>query len=296
MPYQALALTVAAAEVEPLSDALVEAGALAVDVADADAGTPFESPLFAEPGEDPARAWPRARLQALFAGDADVAAALAAACAAAGLPVPAAPAVMPVAEQDWVRLTQSQFTPLRITGRLWVVPSWCEPPEPSAINLLIDPGLAFGTGSHATTRLCLGWLDATLRGGERVIDYGCGSGILAIAALRLGAASATGVDIDPQALLAARDNAAHNSVAAEFLPAQGARLEPADVLVANILTNPLKLLAPMLAQLVRPGGRIALSGVLAQQAEEVAGVYRAFFELEPPRQDEDWVLIAGVRR
>jgi len=278
MPYQALALTVAAAEVEPLSDALVEAGALAVDVADADAGTPFESPLFAEPGEDPARAWPRARLQALFAGDADVA------------------AVMPVAEQDWVRLTQSQFTPLRITGRLWVVPSWCEPPEPSAINLLIDPGLAFGTGSHATTRLCLGWLDATLRGGERVIDYGCGSGILAIAALRLGAASATGVDIDPQALLAARDNAAHNSVAAEFLPAQGARLEPADVLVANILTNPLKLLAPMLAQLVRPGGRIALSGVLAQQAEEVAGVYRAFFELEPPRQDEDWVLIAGVRR
>jgi len=296
MPYQALALTVAAAEVEPLSDALVEAGALAVDVADADAGTPLESPLFAEPGEDPARAWPRARLQALFAGDADVAAALAAACAAAGLPVPAAPAVMPVAEQDWVRLTQSQFTPLRITGRLWVVPSWCEPPEPSAINLLIDPGLAFGTGSHATTRLCLGWLDATLRGGERVIDYGCGSGILAIAALRLGAASATGVDIDPQALLAARDNAAHNSVAAEFLPAQGAPLEPADVLVANILTNPLKLLAPMLAQLVRPGGRIALSGVLAQQAEEVAGVYRAFFELEPPRQDEDWVLIAGVRR
>jgi ribosomal protein L11 methyltransferase len=296
MAYQALALTVAAAAVEPLSDALVEAGALAVDVADADAGTPLESPLFAEPGEDPARAWPRARLQALFAADADVAAVLAAACAAAGLPVPAAPAVTPVAEQDWVRLTQSQFTPLRITGRLWVVPSWCEPPEPSAINLLIDPGLAFGTGSHATTRLCLGWLDATLRGGERVIDYGCGSGILAIAALKLGASSATGVDIDPQALLAARDNAAHNSVAAEFLPAQGARLEPADVLVANILTNPLKLLAPMLAQLVRPGGRLALSGVLAQQAEEVAGVYSRFFALEPPRQDEDWVLIAGVRR
>jgi ribosomal protein L11 methyltransferase len=296
MPYQALVLTVAAAEVEPLSDALVEAGALAVDVADADAGTPLENPLFAEPGEDPARAWQRARLQALFAADADVAAALAAACAAAGLPVPAAPPVTPVAEQDWVRLTQSQFTPIRITGRLWVVPSWCEPPEPSAINLLIDPGLAFGTGSHATTRLCLGWLAATLRGGERVIDYGCGSGILAIAALKLGAASATGVDIDPQALLAARDNAAHNSVAAEFLPAQGARLEPADVLVANILTNPLKLLAPMLAQLVCPGGRIALSGVLAQQAEEVAGVYRTFFELEPPRQDEDWVLIAGVRR
>jgi ribosomal protein L11 methyltransferase len=296
MPYQALTLTVGAADAEALSDALIESGALAVDVADADAGTPLEDPLFAEPGENPAGGWRRTRLQALFAAGADVGAALGAACVAAGAPIPAGHAVAGVAEQDWVRLTQSQFAPIRVSERLWVVPSWCEAPDPGAINLLIDPGLAFGTGSHATTRLCLAWLDANLRGGERVIDYGCGSGILAIAALKLGAASATGVDIDPQALLAARENAAQNAVAAQFLPAQAARLEPADVLVANILTNPLRLLAPALAQLVRPGGRIALSGILAQQATEVAGAYRAAFALEPPQEDDGWVLMAGVRR
>jgi ribosomal protein L11 methyltransferase len=194
-----------------------------------------------------------------------------------------------------VRLTQSQFKPIRISSRLWIVPSWEQVPDANAINIRLDPGAAFGTGSHATTRLCLAWLEANLRGGETVLDYGCGSGILAIAALRLGAARATGVDIDPQAVLAARANAMQNRVSADF-HAPGDEPRPAsDVVLANILAGPLIALAPLLAAATRPAGRIVLSGVLEAQAEEVIAAYSAWYAMSAPVLDEGWALLAGVK-
>jgi ribosomal protein L11 methyltransferase len=175
------------------------------------------------------------------------------------------------------------------------VPSWHEPPDPGAINLLLDPGLAFGTGSHPTTRLCLTWLERTIRGGESVLDYGCGSGILAIAALKLGAARAEAVDIDDQALLAARANAIHNQVQVSFHSAAGAIRQPAQIVVANILAHPLIVLAPLLARLTAPHGRLALAGLLAEQADEVRAAYRPWFDFDAPAQEEGWMLLSGTR-
>lgn len=295
MPWLSVTLTVDAASVEVLSDALLEQGALAVDVTDAQAGTPQEHALFGEPGEPAAGEWARSLVSALFEAGADVAASVAAALRMAGLHAATPFDSASVADQDWVRATQSQFQPVRVSSRLWVVPTWHTPPAPAAINLVIDPGLAFGTGTHPTTRLCLAWLDANLRGGEHVLDYGCGSGILGIAAMKLGAARATGVDIDPLALLAARQNAMQNQVMMEFVPAESAAPEAADIVLANILANPLKLLAPLLARATRGNGHILLSGVLEHQASEVAEAYRPWFDLAPLRHDDGWVLISGSK-
>jgi ribosomal protein L11 methyltransferase len=201
-----------------------------------------------------------------------------------------------VAEQDWVRLTQSQFEPIPISPRLWIVPSWHQAPDPVALNIRLDPGLAFGTGSHPTTRLCLRWLDEHIAGRESVLDYGCGSGILAIAASKLGAGKVWGVDIDPQAVESARHNGVQNNVDASFYLPEHAPRQQADILVANILTNPLKAMAPLLTGLVRPGGRIVLSGILDSQAKEVQAVYSAGFEFELPAQDEGWCRLAGTKR
>jgi hypothetical protein len=181
MGYPALRFDAGGADADAWSDALLEAGALSVDVSDPRAGTRAESPLYAEPGGSGAGVWPVARLAALFPSGADAADAVASAARRLGRAVPPYECYV-VAEQDWVRATQAQFAPIRITGRLWIVPSWCAAPEPDAVNVALDPGLAFGTGSHPTTRLCLAWLATQLRSGERVLDYGCGSGILAIAA------------------------------------------------------------------------------------------------------------------
>lgn len=296
MSWQSLRIRVDSKAAEPLSDALLEAGALSVSLEDADAGTVDETPLFGEPDHPSAELWPHSIAVALLDEAADVAALLAEAAARASIPVPGEWTVEAVAEQDWVRLTQSQFDPIPISPRLWIVPTWHAAPDDSAINLKLDPGLAFGTGSHPTTRLCLRWLDEHLAGGERVLDYGCGSGILAIAAARLGAARVDGVDIDAQAVMSARDNAALNGVAAWFgLPGELAPGEY-DVLVANILTNPLKGLAPLLTGRVRCGGRLVLSGILAEQAEDVMAVYRPAFDFDPPASDEGWVRLSGTRR
>jgi ribosomal protein L11 methyltransferase len=294
MSWQSVTLTVAGHEVETLTDALVAAGALSVDVSDADAGTAAETALFGEPGAI-AAPWARSTLKVLFGADADAEAALVVACEAAGVDFPATIERRVVDDQDWVRLTQSQFKPIRISSRLWIVPSWETAPDPAAINLVLDPGAAFGTGSHATTRLCLRWLLDHVRAGERVLDYGCGSGILAIAALRLGAGHAVGVDIDPQAVLAARANAMQNRVGAEFYEPGG---EPAlrfDIVLANILANPLIALSPLLAAATRPGGSIVLSGVLESQAEDVVRAYSAWFDMKAPVVDEGWTLLTGRR-
>jgi ribosomal protein L11 methyltransferase len=296
MPWQSVRLLVDSKQAELLSDALMEAGALSVSLEDANAGTADETPLFGEPDYPTAELWPHSIAQVLLEEHADVAATLAAAANQAGIPVPSGYTIETVAEQDWVRLTQSQFDPIPISPRLWIVPTWHEAPDSSAINLKLDPGLAFGTGSHPTTRLCLRWLDEHLAGDETLLDYGCGSGILAIAAARLGAARVDGVDIDAQAVTASRDNATLNDVAAHFyLPGELASGQY-DIVVANILTNPLKGMAPLLAGRVRPGGRLVLSGILAEQADEVMTVYREWFVFDPPAIDDGWVRLAGTKK
>jgi len=279
-------------QAETWSDALIEAGALSVSIEDRDLGTPQEAAQFGEPGLDEPKAWARNWVVALLPGDCDVAALR----ARAAIPAAAEQQLETVAEQDWVRLTQAQFEPIRISARLWIVPSWHTAPDADAITIVLDPGLAFGTGSHPTTRLCLRWLSERLQPGETVLDYGCGSGILAIAAARLGAGVVTGIDIDPQAVSAAQDNAVRNEVTCTFGLPEALPAQTFDVLVANILTNPLKALAPLLASHVRPSGRIVLSGILAAQADAVMAVYSEAFEMKPYGLDEGWVCLEGQRR
>ncbi|MBM3344667.1 MAG: 50S ribosomal protein L11 methyltransferase [Betaproteobacteria bacterium] len=292
----AVTLIVDARCVDTFSDILLAAGALSVDVSDAAAGTRRERPLFAEPGSAPQSNWPVSRLVALFAAGTDVAGLMPAALRAASLPQTATYGIDTVHEQDWVRLTQGQFTPQRVSPRLWVVPTWHEIVDPAAINIRLDPGLAFGTGTHPTTQLCLRWLVQHLRRGESVIDYGCGSGILAIAAMKLGASRAAGVDIDDQALVAARRNAVQNHSEVAFYAAADAIQSRADVVVANILANPLTVLAPLLARLTLPRGRVVLSGILRAQADEVRDAYQPWFNMYGTEHEDDWVLLAGAKR
>jgi ribosomal protein L11 methyltransferase len=299
LSWLALRFDAAASAAEAWSDALIEAGAVSVDIADPKAGSAAETPLYGEPGTATGELWPTARLTALFPAGTDAEEALAAAGTHLGIALPAHE-THAIAEQDWVRATQAQFAPIRVHDRLWIVPSWCEPPEPSAINVTLDPGLAFGTGSHPTTRLCLEWLATELSPGASVLDYGCGSGILAIAAAKLGAVRAAGVDVDRQAIDAARANASANGVAATFTLPDGLAGGDAgtfDVVVANILANPLRLLAPALAVRTRAGGRIVLSGVLADQAADVGAAYAPWFIMNVWKSGEDgWVALEGARR
>jgi ribosomal protein L11 methyltransferase len=295
MPFRSLSFTLCGDRVDALTDALLAAGALSVDVADAHGGTALEQAAFGEPGTA-AKAWDRSRLSVLFEAQADAGRALAAACCTCAIDLPGDVKQSEVDDQDWVRLTQAQFQPIRITPRLWVVPTWQRAPDPDAINIVLDPGAAFGTGSHPTTRLCLQWLVRNIRGGERILDYGCGSGILAIAALKLGAARARGVDLDPQALVAARANAMQNGVAAEFVAPGGEAGFDADVVAANILANPLIALAPLLAAATRPGGHAVLSGILEDQWVDVAEAYAPWYEMAAPVSDEGWIVLAGRRR
>ena len=283
---------------EALADALVDAGALSVSLEDANAETPDEQPLFGEPGLVPERhAWTASRLRVLVedgAGEAIVRAA----AEAIGIAPPAIELRAVVADTDWVRATQSQFPPTRISDRLWIVPTWHEPPDPKAVVVRLDPGVAFGTGTHPTTRLCLRWLDANVRPGASVLDYGCGSGILAIAAAKLGASRVVGSDIDPQAMQAARANSEANVVRADYTEPDSLGDGTWDVVLANILSNPLMLLAPALLARVAPGGAIVLSGVLERQAGQVIDAYRAAdagMPLSVWAADEGWVCLAGHR-
>jgi ribosomal protein L11 methyltransferase len=293
MAFVALRFDAPAATAEAWSDAMLAAGAASVDAADANAGTGDETPRYGEPGHEGAL-WSVCRLTALFAADADIEASVRRAAAALGVEPPAF-TLENLAEQDWVRRTQAQFGPLRIADGLWVIPSWCEPVDPQAINLELDPGLAFGTGSHPTTRLCLRWLAANLAPGQSVLDYGCGSGILAIAAAKLGAAAVAGTDVDPQAIEASRANAARNGVRARFVLPDALAPDPVDAVVANILANPLRLLAPVLAARVRHGGAIVLSGILEDQVAAVRGAYRRWFKLGAWGTDDGWVALTGRR-
>lgn len=324
-----IALETDAAHADALSEALLEAGAISASVEDADAGTERETPQFGEPGSPTTPLWATSRVVALFEPAADLADRVAAAAHEAGIADIPAIRFEEIAEQDWVRLTQSQFDPIHISDRLWIVPSWHDAPDPDAINLVVDPGLAFGTGSHPTTRLCLQWLERVIKpapvagppqdrashgpeprsgeqtspplgrgvggGGPSVLDYGCGSGILGIAAAKLGATDVLGVDIDDAALTSAHDNAERNGVTLRLRHSREALPERFDLVVANILTNPLCVLAPLLVDRIASGGRIALSGVLASQAQQVIDTYQPHIGLVVGAEHDGWVRLEGLK-
>ncbi len=303
MSWTEVVIEVARDHAEALSDALMEAGALSVSVEDADEGTDAERPLFGEPGMEPKEAaWDHSRVVALTDVDADQFAIVQEAANAVRLPVVPSFTTRAVADADWVRLTQSQFEPIHIGTNIWVVPSWHEAPDPNGLILELDPGLAFGTGSHPTTRLCMEWLEAHPKQGKSVLDYGCGSGILAMVAKKLGAQDVAGVDIDPQAIESARANAERNGCAIDFYVPDDLAVTPNerhargqfDTVVANILSSPLKLMAPMLAGRVAPGGSLVLSGVLARQADEVAAAYAPFIKLGVWAEQDGWVALHGT--
>lgn len=298
------------AQAEALSDALLEAGVLSVSVEDADGDTDIESPLFGEPGMEPqVHAWNRNRIVALLPDGLDPRQILEQLRVAGVADYQDGQWLLrEVPDADWVRLTQAQFRPIQVGKRIWIVPSWHrgDPAVPVAadreiespdgvIHLELDPGLAFGTGSHATTHLCLEWLAENLRGSETLLDYGCGSGILAIAAKLLGAGQTLAVDIDEQAVQSTRYNAQVNRVELLAMLPDELPAGQLQVVVANILSNPLKVLAPMLANRVLPGGHLVLSGVLERQAQEVAQAYSPWLVMDVWRAREGWVCLHGQR-
>jgi ribosomal protein L11 methyltransferase len=306
VPWLAITLEVEQPSAEAISEALLEAGAQSVALEDADAGSPGERAHYAEPGISRSRGagatpdaspdWRRARVVAIAAEHADAAALVGQAARSAGLAEAPRFTLERIADDDWVRRAQSQFEPIQAAPRLWIVPSWHTPPDPAAIVVWLDPGLAFGSGHHASTRLALAWLARTLRDGESLLDYGCGSGILAIAAAKLGARRVAAVDVDPQALEATAANARTNGVELRVAPPHELPAGDYDVVVANILAQPLIELEPTLAARVRRGGRLALSGVLVAQAAEVGAAYAPDFELGAGAAEEGWALIEGRRR
>lgn len=292
MPWLQVRLAITPEQAETYEDALLEVGAVSVTFMDAE-----DQPIF-EPDLGTTPLWSHTHLLALFEADTDETALIAHLQLLCGGSLPEHH-VERIEDQDWERSWMDNFQPMRFGRRLWIVPSWHAAPEPEAVNLLLDPGLAFGTGTHPTTALCLEWLDGQTLDSCNVLDFGCGSGILAIAALLLGAPQAVGTDIDPQALEASRDNASRNGIDPArfpvYLPADLPQ-QPADVVVANILAGPLVSLAPQITALVKGGGRLALSGILAEQADEVRAAYAGAFDLDPTATKDGWVRISGVKR
>jgi ribosomal protein L11 methyltransferase len=290
-----LVLLVPEVGVEPVSDALVELDALSVSVEDADALTPSEQALFGEPGMPaPKAGWNRSRVVALFPTESaarETAALLVFQDFFEGCEVLG---VQAVAEQDWVRLTQSQFDPVEITPSFWIVPTWHEPPAGAQQVLRLDPGLAFGTGTHPTTRMCLRWIAQHGARDQRVLDYGCGSGILAMGAAKFGAREIIAVDIDAAAVESTRLNAESNHVVLQAgLPdlASG----PFDLVLANILATPLKVLAPLLCSHVDVGGHLVLAGILARQADELREAYAPWLALNVSDEEDGWILMTAAK-
>ena len=292
MPWLQLELEATPDSAEQLSELLHAAGAAAVTLQDAADQPLYEPPLGTTP------LWKTTRVIGLFESDTDIPVVLTA-LQQQLTPEPLPPwHLNPLEDRDWVRAWMDNFQPMRFGEQLWICPSGFTPPEPEAINILLDPGLAFGTGTHPTTAMCLRWLDAHPPRDLTVIDYGCGSGILAIAACKLGARHVSGVDTDPQALLATHDNAEKNQVGGcieACLPAEF-HSEPVPLLLANILAGPLQSLAPHFAELVAPAGHIVLSGILAEQADSVIEHYQDAFDIQVVAQQEEWVCLAGRRR
>lgn len=295
MAWQALKFKISGEYVEALSDALFEAGALSVDVTDADEGSLKERAIYLEPGEEVLLSWGDNLVVGLFDQSVEIFKIVAIASDALEPIQLPPPQINLVDDQDWVRLTQQQFEPIQITKRLNISPSWSAVQNASEINIILDPGLAFGTGSHPTTQLCLHWLENNLVSGQAVIDYGCGSGVLGIAAKMFGAGRVVGIDIDEDALEAAQYNALRNEIDLEIIPAGDSFKEQADIVIANILPSPLKVLAPLLNQLVKPGGHVVLSGILVAHEKELLDMYEQWFEMSTFQIMDDWVCLQGTK-
>ena len=291
MPWIQIKLNATNDNAEAIGDMLMEeTGAVSVTFLDAK-DTPVFEPL---PGET--RLWGDTDVVALYEADMDTSLILQQIKASNMLAEGFAHKVEQVEDKDWEREWMDNFHPMQFGRRLWICPSWREVPDPQAVNVMLDPGLAFGTGTPPTTALCLEWLDNLDLSGKTVIDFGCGSGILAIAAIKLGAAKVIGIDIDPQALLASKDNAARNGVEDQievYLPKDQPEGLVADVVVANILAGPLRELSPIIKGLLKPGGQLAMSGILDTQAESVAEFYRDDLELDPIAEKSEWCRISG---
>jgi ribosomal protein L11 methyltransferase len=290
-----LALVCREADVEIVSDALMEIDALAVSVEDADADTDAEHALFGEPGMPaPKAGWERSVVKALFPSEPEATEATTLILAQDWATDVHVQAIQAVPEQDWVRLTQSQFAPVEITPEFWIVPSWHQAPPQAQRVMRLDPGLAFGTGTHPTTRMCLRWIATHAQARPRVLDYGCGSGILAIGAALHGAGHIDAVDIDPAAVTSTRDNAAANGVTVHpGLPELAQGIYP--LVIANILATPLKLLAPLLCAHVAPGGHLILAGILSRQADELKAAYAPWLRLEVSDEEDGWILMTAER-
>jgi ribosomal protein L11 methyltransferase len=277
-----------------ISDTLMELGALSAIIEDANADTLDEQPIFGEPGDPPPGIWQQNLVSALFDEGIDVSQIMNNLQQQTKL-TNLQYSTESIQEQDWVRATQAQFDPIKITDNLWIVPTWHSAPNTDAINIILDPGLAFGTGSHPTTHLCLSWLSQTVSVQDTVLDYGCGSGILAIVAKKLGASHVVGTDIDPQAIQSSLYNAEQNNVIAEFYHAAKYQTQEFDIVVANILSSALSVLAPALAKSCKAGGKIALSGILKEQAADVSAIYAEWFTMDEPQYMDAWVLITGTK-
>lgn len=293
MPWIQIKINTTGADAEALGDLLMEQGAVSVTFQDTH-DTPVFEPL---PGET--RLWGDTDAIGLFDAETDMAAVVALLEQDPLLGAGFRHKIEQIEDKDWEREWMENFHPMRFGERLWICPSWRDVPDPQAVNVMLDPGLAFGTGTHPTTALCLSWLDSLDLQGKTVIDFGCGSGILAIAALKLGAAQAIGIDIDPQAIQASRDNAERNGVSDRlslYLPHQQPDNLSADVVVANILAGPLRELAPLISALPKRGGHLGLSGILASQAESVCEAYTERFALDPVAEKEEWCRITGICR
>lgn len=293
MPWIQIKINTTGADAEALGDLLMEQGAVSVTFQDTH-DTPVFEPL---PGET--RLWGDTDAIGLFDAETDMAAVVALLEQDPLLGTGFHHKIEQIEDKDWEREWMENFHPMRFGERLWICPSWRDVPDPQAVNVMLDPGLAFGTGTHPTTALCLSWLDSLDLQGKTVIDFGCGSGILAIAALKLGAAQAIGIDIDPQAIQASRDNAERNGVSDRlslYLPHQQPDNLSADVVVANILAGPLRELAPLISALPKRGGHLGLSGILASQAESVCEAYTERFALDPVAEKEEWCRITGICR
>ncbi|HAR56390.1 MAG TPA: 50S ribosomal protein L11 methyltransferase [Idiomarina baltica] len=291
MPWIQLTLSSSEEHAPQVGDMLMANGAQAVTYRDG-ADTPiFEPPL----GE--VLLWQHTLVTGLFDADIDMKPVVANLEKAKVLPKPLQYKLDGLEDKDWELEWMDNFHPIQFGRRLWICPSWRDIPEPDAVNILLDPGMAFGTGTHPTTAMCLEWLDAHVKGNEQIVDFGCGSGILGIAALKLGSAHALGIDIDKQALISTQENAERNHVADKFdvyLPEQHPNLQ-ADIVLANVLAGPLRELAHVIKEFVKPGGRLVLSGILARQAQSVMDAYAPEIKFETPTQQDEWIMLTGYR-
>ncbi|MCO7224673.1 50S ribosomal protein L11 methyltransferase [Pleionea sp. CnH1-48] len=293
MPWLQLRLRTTQPDVEAVTDYLSELGSLSVTFEDAE-DNPILEPA---PGETPL--WNQLKVTALFDAEVDTNEILTAIASHSLAQAIVSPHFEALEDKDWERAWMDNFHPMQFGEKVWIVPSWKAAPEPNAVNIMLDPGLAFGTGTHPTTSLCLKWMDSYSFTNKTVLDYGCGSGILAITAAKLGAKSTSAIDIDPQAIIATKDNMARNDLPADAIDVGMPDIvneQTFDVVVANILAGPLAELSESISALVKSEGQLVLSGLLAEQAEEVSKVYSKWFNMQPPVQQEDWVRLEGVKK